>query len=119
MSQGPGERNFHVFYYMFAGLDEAALRNNLLDRPENHRCVGRGGKGCGGEKGRRGGQERAPEKRRSVGRGGREVGRRGGGEGGEDEVAENHKSGPQRGRGGGGENVMGEGRVWKTEGIRG
>jgi myosin heavy subunit len=39
VSHGTGERNFHIFYYMFAGLHPDQLRNNLLDRPEQHRFV--------------------------------------------------------------------------------
>ena len=39
VAQAPGERNFHIFYYMFAGLDQAQLQNNLLHRPEDHRLV--------------------------------------------------------------------------------
>ena len=35
--QGRGERNFHIFYYMFAGLHPEQLQNNMLDRPEQHR----------------------------------------------------------------------------------
>ena len=37
VSQGPREQNFHIFYYMFAGLNEDQLRMNLLNQPETHR----------------------------------------------------------------------------------
>ena len=37
VSQGPGERNFHVFYYIFAGLTAEQLKINLLNMPEDHR----------------------------------------------------------------------------------
>ena len=37
VSQSSGERNFHIFYYLFAGLDEARIKANLLKTPEDHR----------------------------------------------------------------------------------
>jgi myosin-3 len=37
VSQALGERNFHVFYYLFAGLDEERKKANLLEKPEDHR----------------------------------------------------------------------------------
>ncbi|XP_038052103.1 myosin-IIIb-like [Patiria miniata] len=39
VSQGKGERNFHIFYYMFAGLTEQQLLNLLLSPPEKHRII--------------------------------------------------------------------------------
>ncbi|XP_013418100.1 myosin-IIIb isoform X2 [Lingula anatina] len=39
VSQGVGEKNFHIFYYMFAGLDREELKNYLLDKPEKHRIL--------------------------------------------------------------------------------
>jgi myosin heavy subunit len=39
VSRGKGERNFHIFYYMFAGLSQEQLKNNLLDKPEYHKLV--------------------------------------------------------------------------------
>ena len=39
VSQHAGERNFHIFYYLFAGLDEQQMRANLLKNPEEHRSV--------------------------------------------------------------------------------
>ncbi|CAH1772774.1 unnamed protein product [Owenia fusiformis] len=37
--QGPGERNFHVFYYMFAGMSKKELNDLLLGKPEKHRFL--------------------------------------------------------------------------------
>ncbi|XP_022083353.1 myosin-IIIb-like isoform X2 [Acanthaster planci] len=39
VSQGKQERNFHIFYYMFAGLTEQQLLNLLLSPPEKHRIL--------------------------------------------------------------------------------
>ena len=39
VSQQEGERNFHIFYYLFAGLDEQRMSANLLKKPEEHRFV--------------------------------------------------------------------------------
>ena len=39
VSQHVGEKNFHIFYYLFAGLDEQRMKANLLKRPEEHRSV--------------------------------------------------------------------------------
>ena len=36
---GPHERNFHVFYYMFAGMPEEILRYYYLEDPMAHRLV--------------------------------------------------------------------------------
>ena len=39
VSQHEGEKNFHIFYYLFAGLDEQRMKANLLKKPEDHRLV--------------------------------------------------------------------------------
>jgi len=39
VSQHAGERNFHIFYYLLAGLDEERMKANLLKKPEEHRSV--------------------------------------------------------------------------------
>lgn len=39
VSQHEGEKNFHIFYYLFAGLDEQRMKANLLRKPEQHRSV--------------------------------------------------------------------------------
>lgn len=39
VSQGKGERNFHIFYYIFAGLDQEQLNCNRLERPDYHRIM--------------------------------------------------------------------------------
>ena len=36
---GSRERNFHVFYYMFAGMPEEILRYYYLEDPISHRLV--------------------------------------------------------------------------------
>lgn len=35
----PGEKNFYVFYHMFAGLYDEQLKNNLLEQPDEHRIL--------------------------------------------------------------------------------
>nr|AHX26704.1 chitin synthase [Owenia fusiformis] len=37
--QGPGERNFHVFYNLFAGMSENRLRYYYLEAPEKYRII--------------------------------------------------------------------------------
>ena len=37
LSHGEGESNFHMFYYMFAGLYEKQLKDNQLNSPDEHR----------------------------------------------------------------------------------
>ena len=39
VSQHVGEKNFHIVYYLFAGLDEQRMKANLLTQPEEHRSV--------------------------------------------------------------------------------
>lgn len=39
VTQSSGERNFHIFYYFFAGLDDTRMKANLLKKPEDHRLV--------------------------------------------------------------------------------
>lgn len=37
VQHGPGERTFHFFYYLFAGLEKEALEYFYLDDPETYR----------------------------------------------------------------------------------
>ena len=37
VQHGPGERTFHFFYYLFAGLEKESLEYFSLDNPENYR----------------------------------------------------------------------------------
>ena len=37
VKHGPGERNYHMFYYLFSGLEKEELEYYYLDSPENHR----------------------------------------------------------------------------------
>jgi len=37
VQQSAGERNFHIFYYLFAGLDSNKCEINLLRDPAEHR----------------------------------------------------------------------------------
>jgi myosin heavy subunit len=37
VQQGPGEQNFHIFYYMFAGMSRDELRAYHLAAPEQYR----------------------------------------------------------------------------------
>lgn len=39
VKHGVGEKNFHIFYYLFAGLEQAKLKANLLMTPEKHRIM--------------------------------------------------------------------------------
>lgn len=45
VNQEKGERNFHVFYFMFAGLTEQQLENICLQPPESYRILNSGGTG--------------------------------------------------------------------------
>ena len=37
VQQNAGERNFHIFYYLFAGLEPSKCEINLLKDPVQHR----------------------------------------------------------------------------------
>jgi myosin heavy subunit len=37
VNHGPGERNYHIFYYLFAGLEKDELEYYYLDDPEKYR----------------------------------------------------------------------------------
>jgi len=37
VQQSAGERNFHIFYYLFAGLEPSTCEINLLKDPALHR----------------------------------------------------------------------------------
>jgi len=37
VQHGPGERTFHFFYYLFAGLEKETLEYFYLDDPETYR----------------------------------------------------------------------------------
>ena len=37
VQHGPGERNYHIFYYLFSGLEKEELEYYYLETPENHR----------------------------------------------------------------------------------
>ena len=37
VQHGPGERNYHIFYYLFCGLDSHELSYYFLESPEKHR----------------------------------------------------------------------------------
>ncbi|CAF0802357.1 unnamed protein product [Didymodactylos carnosus] len=39
VQHGPGERNYHIFYYMFAGLEKELLEYYHLDNPEHYRIL--------------------------------------------------------------------------------
>ncbi|CAF0847463.1 unnamed protein product [Didymodactylos carnosus] len=39
VQHGPGERNYHIFYYMFAGLEKESLEYYYLDNPEHYRIL--------------------------------------------------------------------------------
>ena len=39
IQQAAGEKNFHIFYYLFAGVDPEKLKINLLETVEDHRYM--------------------------------------------------------------------------------
>ena len=39
VQHGPDERNYHIFYYLFSGLEKEELDYYYLDSPENHRIL--------------------------------------------------------------------------------
>lgn len=39
VSHGKSERSFHIFYYLFAGLDKDQKEANLLENPNDHRIL--------------------------------------------------------------------------------
>jgi myosin heavy subunit len=39
VQHGPGERNYHIFYYLFSGMDKNELNSFFLDSPEKHRIL--------------------------------------------------------------------------------
>lgn len=39
VQHGPGEMNYHIFYYLFYGLNKSELEYYYLEEPENHRIL--------------------------------------------------------------------------------
>lgn len=39
VQHSPGERNYHIFYYLFYGLTKSELEYYYLEEPENHRIL--------------------------------------------------------------------------------
>lgn len=39
VQHGPGERNYHIFYYLFSGMSRSELASFHLESPEKHRIL--------------------------------------------------------------------------------